>query len=235
VADDPAEVLPAIAAATVVLVRDGANGLETLLLLRNSRGPFGGMWVFPGGRVDDADIDPTERGDILAAARRAAVREAAEEAGLAIDPASLVALAHWEPPAVHQKRFATWFFVAPCPPGAVTVDGAEIHDHAWMRPADALDDRDAGRLDLAPPTWVTLWQLSSHPTVSALLAAVASSSPERFSTHMARDGDVVVAMWHGDAGYDAVDVNAPGHRHRLRMTDGAWAYERTAARGDARR
>jgi len=42
-------------------------------------------------------------------------------------------------------------------------------------------------------------------------------------------------MWHGDAGYDAVDVNAPGHRHRLRMTDGAWVYERTTAGGDDRR
>ena len=43
-------------AATVVLLRDGAGGLETLLLRRNSRIAFGGMWVFPGGRVDVYEI-----------------------------------------------------------------------------------------------------------------------------------------------------------------------------------
>jgi len=41
-----------VAAATVVLLRDGDEGLETLMLRRNSKIAFGGMWVFPGGRVD---------------------------------------------------------------------------------------------------------------------------------------------------------------------------------------
>ena len=46
---------PAIPAATVVLVRDGATGLEVLMLHRASRVAFGGMWVFPGGKVDEED------------------------------------------------------------------------------------------------------------------------------------------------------------------------------------
>ena len=46
---------PAIDAATVVVLRDGDEGLETLMLRRNSKIAFGGMWVFPGGRVDDTD------------------------------------------------------------------------------------------------------------------------------------------------------------------------------------
>src|ERR1700754_706810 len=50
-------------AATVVVVRDaptpdGSPGLETLMLRRNEQGTFGGMWVFPGGRVDAGDHDP---------------------------------------------------------------------------------------------------------------------------------------------------------------------------------
>lgn len=46
-------------AATVLLVRDGATGVEVYLQRRPQRLGFaGGLWVFPGGRVDDADRDP---------------------------------------------------------------------------------------------------------------------------------------------------------------------------------
>jgi 8-oxo-dGTP pyrophosphatase MutT (NUDIX family) len=47
------------AAATVVLLRDGREGLEAYLQLRPlGMGFAGGLWVFPGGRVDEADRDP---------------------------------------------------------------------------------------------------------------------------------------------------------------------------------
>lgn len=43
-------------AATVVVVRDGDYGLEVLMVLRHKKLKFGGgSWVFPGGRVDEAD------------------------------------------------------------------------------------------------------------------------------------------------------------------------------------
>ena len=44
-----------IDAATVVVARDSADGVEVLMLRRNSKIYFGGMWVFPGGRVDPED------------------------------------------------------------------------------------------------------------------------------------------------------------------------------------
>ena len=47
-------------AATVMLVRDGADGLETFVLRRVSAMAFAaGMTVFPGGGVDAADRDET--------------------------------------------------------------------------------------------------------------------------------------------------------------------------------
>ena len=47
---------PLILAATVVIVRDGDDGLEVLMVLRHKKLKFGGgSWVFPGGRVDEAD------------------------------------------------------------------------------------------------------------------------------------------------------------------------------------
>lgn len=43
------------AAATVMLVRDGGEGVETFMMERSAFGMFGGLWVFPGGKVDAAD------------------------------------------------------------------------------------------------------------------------------------------------------------------------------------
>lgn len=46
-------------AATVVMVRDGAGGVEAYLQRRpRTMGFAGGLWVFPGGRIDRADSDP---------------------------------------------------------------------------------------------------------------------------------------------------------------------------------
>ena len=84
-----------VPAATVVLVRNGVDGLETLMLHKNSKLAFGGMWVFPGGRIDAEDRDGA--GSAEHAARRAAVREAAEEADLAVVLDGLAWIAHWTP------------------------------------------------------------------------------------------------------------------------------------------
>lgn len=220
---------PALPAATVILVRDGPGGLETLMLRKNAAVAFGGMWVFPGGRVDDADRDPDRPGDEEAAARRAAVREAAEEAGLVVDPAALVPFAHWTPPTMGApRRFATWFFLAPAPGGTVAIDGGEIHDHVWARPADVLARHAAGEVELVPPTWVTLHRLAAAASVADALAEARRRPVERFVTRMVRAGDHLVAMWAGDAGYASGDPDAPGPRHRLWMTPGGWRYERTA-------
>ena len=51
---------PAIPAATVVLLRESETGIETLMLHRTSKVSFGGMWVFPGGRIDPEDHEGTD-------------------------------------------------------------------------------------------------------------------------------------------------------------------------------
>lgn len=99
-------------AASVVLLRDGAHGLEVLLLRRHQNsGVLGGLYVFPGGKLDVADADVGWRDaldlppDILQARLNeadtplakaqglhvAALRELYEEAGvlLALPPPSL--------------------------------------------------------------------------------------------------------------------------------------------------
>ena len=43
----------------MLLLRDGARGVEVYLQRRQRRLGFaGGLWAYPGGRVDDADRDP---------------------------------------------------------------------------------------------------------------------------------------------------------------------------------
>jgi 8-oxo-dGTP pyrophosphatase MutT (NUDIX family) len=230
----PGEPVPA---ATVILVRDTEEGIETLMLRRNSRLEFaGGMWVFPGGRVDAADrtgLDPDERDAELAAARRAAVREAHEESGLVVAPASMIPFSHWTPPAIAPKRFVTWFFVATAPSGIVAIDRGEIHDHAWMQPAAALRDRDAGGIELTPPTWVTLHELSQWHSASEVCAGVRDRRPEWFVTRVALTDEGPIALWHGDAGYEDSDATKPGARHRLVLGKTGWRYERTVGRQEA--
>ena len=213
--------VPATPAATVIVARDAAAGLEVLLLRRSAVGAFAGMWVFPGGRVD-----PTDAGDDeLDRARHAAAREAMEEVGVRVAPAELVPFSHWTPPvSVPTRRFATWFFVAPWAGDDIAVDGHEIVEHRWLAPLQAV----AAGLPLAPPTWVTLHHLAAYGS----LAAVQAEPPavERYLTRPARSDGVPVLLWHGDAGYDGSTVEGPGPRHRLWMpADGAWRYERRDA------
>jgi len=218
---------PAIPAATVVLVRDGATELEVLMLHRTSKVAFGGMWVFPGGRVDDhdrRDDDPSEE----SAARRAAARESAEECGLTLEPDEFVPFSHWVPPAITPRRYATWFFVARASDGEVVVDGGEMDDHAWLAPREVLVRRHRGEVDLAPPTFVTLHDLAQHPDVDTALADAARRDPiPRYATRFAAVDGGAVTMWAGDAGYDAADPLLPGPRHRLWMLDEGWRLERS--------
>jgi 8-oxo-dGTP pyrophosphatase MutT (NUDIX family) len=84
--DPPAEALPA---ATTVLIRDGDDGLELLLLRRNrSSGFVPGAYVFAGGRVDpddqrlSAELMASPPGDPPLGYWVAAARELFEETGV---------------------------------------------------------------------------------------------------------------------------------------------------------
>jgi len=221
---------PDVPAATVVPLRDGPGGLEVLMLRRNSKLAFGGMWVFPGGRVDPGDAPGAGDDDEQAIAQRAAAREAVEEAGIVLDPADLVPFSHWTPPDEAPRRFLTWFFLAPLREAVdVVIDMGEIHDHGWLAPADALRRRDAGEYELAPPTWVTLARLAPSPSVDAALAEARHRPVERFHTRIASVDGTVVTLWAGDAGYDSRDATVPGARNRLVLDPDGWRRELTVA------
>lgn len=219
---------PAIPAATVVLLRDTADGIETLMLHRTSKVHFGGMWVFPGGRIDDADHAGTD-GDIERAARNAAARETEEETGLIVKPDEFAWFAHWTPPPSTPRRYTTWFFATGLDADdAVRVDGGEIQDHQWIHPEIMLERHAAGDVDLAPPTWITLHHIARYQPVASLLARLDEQPHRIFETRLAKRADGVrVAMWEGDAGYAASDANIAGDRHRLVLAPDGFVFENT--------
>jgi 8-oxo-dGTP pyrophosphatase MutT (NUDIX family) len=218
-----------IPAATVVLLRDSTEGLEVLMLRRNSKLAFGGMWVFPGGRVDDHELVGA---DELASARRAAVREVTEETTLVVSETELVTWSYWVPPPMAvmngpgpRRRFSTWFFAAEAPSGEVSVDMGEIHEHAWLSPARALQQRDEGIIELAPPTWVTLWELARHERVAVALDEARGRTPGRYQTRPVLSAPMTLA-WEGDHAYEGGDPHTPGPRNRLVLDPQGWRYER---------
>jgi 8-oxo-dGTP pyrophosphatase MutT (NUDIX family) len=214
-------------AATVVLLRDGARSLEVLMVQRDAKLAFaGGHWVFPGGRIDPSDRDPLAPDDELAAARRAAVREAREETRLELREGDLVPFSHWTPPDMVAKRYLTWFFISRAPEGEIVVDQQEIRRYAWMEPQDVLARRNAGEIELSPPTWITLEQLLGLSTVELALAQSRGREPEHFTTKIALTSGGAVAVYHGDAGYESLDLECAGGRHRLWMLATGWRYER---------
>jgi len=208
---------PAVPAATVMVVRDINPGLEVLLLKRSDVGAFANFWVFPGGRIDDGD----EGHDEIERARSAAVREAMEEVGLAVDPRNTHPYSHWTPPAIQPRRFLTWFFVAHWGGDDVRIDGHEIVDYRWMRPHEAIE----AQLPMAPPTIVSLHELAEVDS----FAATRRTEYPRWVTRPTKSADgIPVLLWHGDAGYETLDPEAAGPRNRLWYpTDAPWTYERS--------
>jgi 8-oxo-dGTP pyrophosphatase MutT (NUDIX family) len=214
-------------AATVVLVRDARDAIEVLLLRRSSKLAFhGGAWVFPGGRIDAEDAgDDGEVG----AARRAAAREAREEAGLEIDPEALAQISHWTTPEGLPRRFATWFFLGRADATPVRVDGGEIHAHRWMTPAEALAARAAGEIELPPPTFVTLSTLAARRSAADALALARAATPLVYLPRFIPVGKGAISLYPEDAGWETRELERPGARHRLLMLESGWEYLRSAS------
>jgi len=225
------KVEPVFPAATVVLLRDAEQSLETLLVQRSRAVKhMGGMWVFPGGKVDEEDYP--EGHNEYAAAINAAIRETREEAGLTITAEQLVYLSHWTTPEGAKKRFATWFFLAILEEGQeVEVDGGEIANHRWITPQQAIAESvdDEHELRLMPPTFVSLSDIAGYDSCEAARAGIGSRDAIIYEPHMVFVEDGICFLYAGDVAYDDEDedLEADGPRHRCYMIDGKLDYDRT--------
>ena len=189
------EVTPARQAATLVLLRDGPEGPEVLLVERNPEQRFmGGAWVFPGGALHDDD----------AGHPAAAVCELGEEAGIELPAdAELVPWSRWITPAEVKIRFDTWFFLAEAPSGAEpTPDGGECVDARWLRPAAALAAHSRDELMLVFPTIKHLEALAGFDSVDAALDKARTREVVPVQPKVVvREGSAEVVM-PGEPGYE---------------------------------
>ncbi len=216
-------------AASVMVFRSDPSGPVVLYLRRNPGLAFhGGDWVFPGGRIDLADRSEGGAHDEVTAAKRAAVREGSEEAGLDLAVDGLVVAVHWTTPLTRPIRFSAWFFIAETASDIVQIDGQEIYDYRWLRPADALAAQAAGTIQLAAPAFALTTRLAGYPDVRSVLSAVNEWPNERLLGRLCDVTGGRVAVYEPDVAYcdggQALDRSGP--RHRLWMLDSGWRYER---------
>jgi 8-oxo-dGTP pyrophosphatase MutT (NUDIX family) len=185
-------------AATVILLRGGADALEVLLVRRSPQARFmGGVWVFPGGAVDAGEGEGDD------AHRAAALRELREEAAITLeDPAALVKFSRWITPAAVKIRFDTHFFLAPLPRGQeARIDGEECVDVGWFTPRGALEAHRAGELALVFPTIKHLEQLSVFGSVEELLAHARGREVAPVEPKVVLEGEVARVLLPGEPGY----------------------------------
>ena len=185
-------------AATVILLRGGAETLELLLVQRTHEARFmGGVWVFPGGAVD------REEGEGEDALRAAARRELHEEAAVLLDgPGDLVPFSRWITPEEVKIRFDTWFFLAHAPAGAEPeVDGEEAIDLGWFTPAAALDAHRRGEILLVFPTIKHLEQLAPFPSAEAVVEHARGREVRPVLPRVVMGGETARVVLPGEPGY----------------------------------
>jgi 8-oxo-dGTP pyrophosphatase MutT (NUDIX family) len=187
-------------AATVIVLRGGAQTLEVLLVKRTEKARFmGGVWVFPGGAVDESD--PSSQGE--SAHRAAAARELSEEAGITLaDPGALIEFSRWITPAEVSIRFDTRFFLAELPEGQEPhVDGEECVDQGWFTPQGALDAHAREEILLVFPTIKHLEQLAAFSCADALLEYARGREVQPIQPRVVVEGEVARVLLPGEPGY----------------------------------
>lgn len=207
-------------AATVILLRDDQERFEVLMVKRNSKGVFGSMVVFPGGRVDHCDVRNGYSVSDDESHRQAGLRELAEEAGILLThegaiPApplkgpdlydwvdsrghrlatgDLTLVSRWVTPEVSPRRFDTRFYIAVADDvPEVVIDGEELIDFVWISPTEALKRHAAGEMYMILPTLAHLrWLARRSSSVEAVASAKGADGRTMIRPEVREDGSLV--------------------------------------------
>jgi 8-oxo-dGTP pyrophosphatase MutT (NUDIX family) len=164
--------------AGILLAYDGAGRLVQL------NGAAAGRYEAHRRTLD------VRHGDFSAIVRAEGLRLAADR---------LLYFGHWITPVANPRRFDTRFFLAVAPPDQdASCDRTETVSHVWLRPREALDQREA--LGLRFPTIKTLERLAMSGTVAKAVAEVsAGPAVQALLPRITRDGKTLLP---GEPGYE---------------------------------
>jgi 8-oxo-dGTP pyrophosphatase MutT (NUDIX family) len=221
-------------AASVLLLRDAPDGagVEIFMVRRHQRSDvLGGAYVFPGGKVDEADAalvterelagrlhrrlgEPALSPEAAAAIFAAAARETIEECNVTVGIAELVPFTRWitpRTPSLQRKRFDTRFFAAPLPDGAKAIhDNHEAIDSVWFAPRLALERYWAGDIDLAPPQIMSLAQLARYRSLADALDEFGRRPPPLIEPASLKIEEARAVAYPGDPAHALRDKVMPG-------------------------
>ena len=203
------------------------------MVRRQDRGFFGGLVVFPGGAVDPVDQSSLARSVVRSGERdhthrAAALRELAEETGLALtgpvaEPAPdlkdealyralgesgktlegdlLVLVSRWVTPEEAPRRFDAHFYVATVESHPeVRLDRAELTDHEWVPASLALDRYADGVWPMFLPTVAHLRWLDGRSSIDEVLdAARGADGRTTVEPRRMEDGSIVALLMPADA------------------------------------
>ena len=225
----PVETEPA---ASVLVLRPVLEGFQVLMVQRQDRGVFGGIVVFPGGKVDLVDRSDLSRSAVSGdfddqADRAAALRELAEETGLAgttngvvaapdardeamyieiksrgdsLDGAALVLVSRWVTPEVSPRRFDTRFYLLACvEPPPVRLDTTELVGFDWVTPGGALRRSASGEWPMILPTISHLRWLARRTSIDdAMSSAQGADGRTLIEPKCVEDGSILPILFPED-------------------------------------
>jgi 8-oxo-dGTP pyrophosphatase MutT (NUDIX family) len=179
----------AIPASSVLLLRD--SPLRVLMMHRHEKSAFvPGMWVFPGGAVEETD----HRETTLDTMRVAGARETFEETGIwlgdetrlfrrdatleelmhqaPLDWTRLVWTSHWITPIGIPMRFDTWFFLIAVHDAVIdAVPNRESLEMRWIEPREALRLHSSNEMPMVFPTVKNLEAIEAFDSAAELIAS----------------------------------------------------------------
>lgn len=226
-----------IDSASVVLLREATAGFEVFLMRRHQNSAvLGGAYVFPGGKLDEADCAPhlwPEQGlnpaqcqallhesstppERAAGLFVAAARELQEEAGVTLRELQrhLTPWSRWITPkmaSVSSKRFDTRFFLAVMPgEQSAAHDNHETTDSCWLSPREALLRFWDLQIDLAPPQIMGLVHLARHASLSQVLDEARVRGPLRVEPEPFDEAGTRTICYPGDPRHSIRERALPG-------------------------
>jgi 8-oxo-dGTP pyrophosphatase MutT (NUDIX family) len=211
-----------------------------LLVKRHDKVAFmAGAFVFPGGRVDEADRQVTANWNLIAAGRSrfadltpggewpyrvAGARELSEEAGVSVKAEDLIPVAHWVTPADEPRRYDTRFFVVQVAGGqGARHDDQETVALEWFAPEEALRRHEQREIRLPPPTWTMIKRLSLLPSLGGAIEWARAVTIVRVQPNLIHvDGRKVLTL-PGDPEHPTVPGwEVPEHTRFVLQDDRGW-------------